>query len=528
MSFDRCNITGTLNLPVGVFNLTNSSLSGSPQCTMGSGAIRAAFVGCTFSPSEDIVNNSGNSSNLIVNSNGSQSATVPTTSWSTTVNNNYLSRQPANTTLFVATNYGAVGNGTIDDTAAIQSALNAAGANGGGIVYLPPGRYHTTTSLTVPEGVELRGTYELHPGTPQGNDYMPGAVLEPVGGQGGTSGPPVIILTTNAGVVGVWVEYETQYGADSSSIVPFPPVIQGQGPNDYAIGTQCANSFYYVDFDTYSCPNHLCYSVDGWALNKTFQIGNGSSGVIADCSETWTFWVGMYGSASNLGSGISQTPVLTYSSASLTSNTFGNCTETYFDNFDEQENTCATFNSENGVGPNVTMIDVLCDGTSNTAFNFASTAPTTVNTVNNSLSANTSVTSQPGFNGNVQLFNTCWWAVPDTNQNPPYNYDLNIGGGDIWLELFHAAQYSGDGSYITGGVVHMVNGQFDSKPDGTTPPYNIAFGSGAGISGDTSEIIGLFGDDGIVFNDSNDSPNSGTLPPLNYWDDYSLTSYTVL
>ncbi len=43
-----------------------------------------------------------------------------------------------------------------DDTAAIQKALDAAGQQGGGTVYLPQGQYRVTR-LTVPTGVELRG-----------------------------------------------------------------------------------------------------------------------------------------------------------------------------------------------------------------------------------------------------------------------------------------------------------------------------------------------------------------------------------
>ena len=37
--------------------------------------------------------------------------------------------------------FGAVGDGVTDDTAAIQAALNYVNSNGGGTVYLPPGRY---------------------------------------------------------------------------------------------------------------------------------------------------------------------------------------------------------------------------------------------------------------------------------------------------------------------------------------------------------------------------------------------------
>ncbi|HEX5274976.1 MAG TPA: glycosyl hydrolase family 28-related protein [Candidatus Rubrimentiphilum sp.] len=48
-----------------------------------------------------------------------------------------------------ASPYGAKGDGTHDDTIAIQSAINAAGANGGGIVLFPPGHYLITAPLQV-------------------------------------------------------------------------------------------------------------------------------------------------------------------------------------------------------------------------------------------------------------------------------------------------------------------------------------------------------------------------------------------
>jgi hypothetical protein len=44
-------------------------------------------------------------------------------------------------TVYNVRDYGAIGDGTTDDTAAIQAALDAAGAAGGGKVYLPAGQY---------------------------------------------------------------------------------------------------------------------------------------------------------------------------------------------------------------------------------------------------------------------------------------------------------------------------------------------------------------------------------------------------
>jgi len=57
------------------------------------------------------------------------------------------------------TQFGAVGDGVHDDTAAIQAAINAAGASGGLEVFLPPtgAAYKTTDTIILPNGVCLRG-----------------------------------------------------------------------------------------------------------------------------------------------------------------------------------------------------------------------------------------------------------------------------------------------------------------------------------------------------------------------------------
>jgi hypothetical protein len=53
--------------------------------------------------------------------------------------------------------YNAAGNGTADDTAAIQAALNAANAKTGGVVYLPWGEYLVSSPLSVPPYVHVIG-----------------------------------------------------------------------------------------------------------------------------------------------------------------------------------------------------------------------------------------------------------------------------------------------------------------------------------------------------------------------------------
>ena len=54
------------------------------------------------------------------------------------------------------TAYGATGDGTTDDTAAIKAALSAVATAGGGSVFVPAGEYRVS-SLTIPAGVSVAG-----------------------------------------------------------------------------------------------------------------------------------------------------------------------------------------------------------------------------------------------------------------------------------------------------------------------------------------------------------------------------------
>lgn len=57
--------------------------------------------------------------------------------------------------------YNATGNGSTDDLAAIQAAIDAASAAGGGTVYLPKGVYRISDSLVLKRGVTLQGCHSI-------------------------------------------------------------------------------------------------------------------------------------------------------------------------------------------------------------------------------------------------------------------------------------------------------------------------------------------------------------------------------
>ena len=520
--FQDCAITGTLQLNSGVFNLVNSTLSvtaGSNQCVLGLNANRAAFTGCDFFPAKAIAN-FGSASRLIVDGRRPLAYPLPDLRW-TNVVSDYLSRRPARTNLYVVTQapWSAVGNGVTDDTLAIQSALTSAGANGGGFVYLPPGKYHLTNTLDVPGGVELRGPYELrHRTWPGADGVAKGAVLQPYGGQGTSNGPPAIALEAGAGLVGVTISYESQ----SSNCTVFPATLQGRGGNVYAIGVVCPNPYYYVDLDTFTCTNHLIYMVDGWALAKGYRIGNGSSGSIVDCHGNFTYWWDNYDSQSVLSTtGGARDAVQKFAEHNLEMYFLGDCTELMVKDFVIPSRTFLHCGSENGRGPNLTGIGTMCDATGE-GFRLDAAAGN-LSTVNSTLAVfadypdltNTTVgVVSSNFQGTARFFNTALFGGP--------YWDFIIGGGEVDFAQVHMLDHSYRGSRVDSGVLQLVNLNayisYNGPGSDVFPVYNAAFGASAGLSGKVCELVAAYALNGCSY------ANANPANPVLAWANYNLAT----
>jgi len=67
--------------------------------------------------------------------------------------------------------FGAVGNGSTDDTSAFLLAINRASAAGGGIVSIPAGTYLISSALSLPDGVSLEGVGWHSPRAADSQDF---------------------------------------------------------------------------------------------------------------------------------------------------------------------------------------------------------------------------------------------------------------------------------------------------------------------------------------------------------------------
>ncbi|WP_330349698.1 glycosyl hydrolase family 28-related protein [Streptomyces sp. NBC_00582] len=88
---------------------------------------------------------------------------------------------------FNVLDYGAKGDGIADDTAAVQLAVNAASAAGGGTVYVPRGRYLLSSAITWASGVNALGAGDrasILQSTNQNNDCITGTDISGVTLQG--------------------------------------------------------------------------------------------------------------------------------------------------------------------------------------------------------------------------------------------------------------------------------------------------------------------------------------------------------
>jgi len=175
---------------------------------------------------------------------------------------------------YSASDFGAVGDGKTDDTAAFQKALDTASQAGGGIVHAPRGTYYFAGQLNIPAAVTLKGVWESVPahtgirdrGMPKPTDD--GTTFLVTGGAGKEDGPPFITLNHNSTLKGVVLYYPDQNPAEEPT--PYPWAIALRGKNPAVLAVELLNP--YNGIDATRNERHLIRDVQGQPLRRGILV----------------------------------------------------------------------------------------------------------------------------------------------------------------------------------------------------------------------------------------------------------------
>ncbi len=165
--------------------------------------------------------------------------------------------------------FGVVGDGLADDTAALQRAIDAAADTGGGRVWLPAGRYRVSGSLAVRRGVTVQGALEA----PAGFTALTGTVILATGGKGidDDTHPALFELGNSCAVRGLSIYYPEQ---DVDAVTPYPWTFHLKDSDNTVECVTLYNSYKGIRVGPESNFRHRIRSVHGCVLRYGIWVDN--------------------------------------------------------------------------------------------------------------------------------------------------------------------------------------------------------------------------------------------------------------
>ena len=149
---------------------------------------------------------------------------------------------------FPVSSFGAKGDGQTDDTAAIQSAISAASAAGGGSVVLGLARYFTAGTLVVPAGVVLCGPSEGPfdvPGINPASTAIAATLLIT-----NTGGPFITLQGIGAGITDLLFHYPNQLAPTAGAPDVYPYTILVTAPGTKIARSTVTNAYNFLDIES--------------------------------------------------------------------------------------------------------------------------------------------------------------------------------------------------------------------------------------------------------------------------------------
>jgi len=434
---------GDVEIDNGILAMTSTRLTDrNSRIRLGPRVISASMVGCELAGGrKNIIDKS---KNAVIKISDRQ---IELDSFPFYNGNKTRIARPAKDTLYVVETSGN------DDTATVQQALDKAGQNGGGIVFLPAGNYILKGQLLIPPGVELRGIHNVPHHTLGG-----GSILQ-VFPRNMES--PSVLLRAGAGIRGMSFNYPDQ---DIREVKDYPFLLQGRGKDIYIINVNCANAYQFLDLMSYRCDNHYVDYLSGAPLKTGIAAGGNSvDGEIRNTQFNPHYWSRAPHHnpffKKNPDGGITRGTgrmLWTYQKENLDAIVIGDCiNEFLFQNFVYGSLYGIHYTSQGGGGP------VHCishghgtDGSKvGVYFEYGNHKISMINSELVAMSSRdkTAIKLGKGFTAEAALFNTLVWGRP--------NLLAEINNGRLLLQSLHCTRHGG-GIRVNRGRLRAVNVNF--------------------------------------------------------------------